>query len=366
VKVSSSNKPIIETTDLGQRLNGREVLRKVNLRIERGEVFALIGPTGSGKTTLLRLLDLIDMPSQGKVYFDGTDVTGAARQRLETRRRMAFVLQKPVVFNASVYDNIAYGLKWRRMNRENVRARVDDVLEMVGLADFRKRNARMLSGGEMQRVAIARAIATEPEVLLLDEPTANLDPVSTARIEELISDIIQRYQTTIVMATHDMSQGQRLAGRVGMLLDGEILQMGGWWEVFNSPRNREMAKFVGIENIIDGVVLASEDNVVTIGTDDSVIEAVSDCAVGEQVHACIRSEEVTLALSRLSSSARNTFTGEITRLTVTGPVARVEINCGFRLVALVTKRSAEEMALEKGKRVYASFKATAVHVIKQE
>lgn len=362
----SADKPIIETADLGQRLNGREVLRNINLRIERGEVFALIGPTGSGKTTLLRLLDLIDLPSQGRVYFNGTDVTGAARQRLETRRRMAFVLQKPVVFNASVYDNIAYGLKWRGMRRDDIHNRLDDVLEMVDLTDFRKRNARMLSGGEMQRVAIARAIATEPEVLLLDEPTANLDPISTAKIEELITDIIQRYQTTIVMATHDMSQGQRLAGRVGMLLNGEIVQTGGWHEAFNSPRNREMANFVGIENIIDGVVLASEDNVVTIGTDDSIIEAVSDCAMGEQVHACIRSEEVTLALSRLSSSARNTFTGEITRLTITGPVARVEIDCGFRLVAMVTRRSAEEMALEKGRQVYASFKATAVHVIKQD
>lgn len=362
----SISENIIETTDLGQRLNGRDVLKNINLRIDRGEVVALIGPTGSGKTTLLRLLDLIDTPSQGKIYFDGTDVTESAGHRLEARRRMAFVLQKPMVFNTSVYDNVAYGLRWRRMSRDDIRNRLDDVLEMVDLADFRKRNARMLSGGEVQRVAIARAIATEPEVLLLDEPTANLDPVSTTRIEELVTDIIQRYHTTIVMATHDMSQGQRLADRVGMLLDGEILQTGGWQEAFNFPRNREMANFVGIENIIDGVVLSSESSVVTIGTDDSIIEAVSDCAVGQKVHACIRSEEVTLSLSRLSSSARNTFAGEITRLTIMGPVARVEIDCGFRLVALVTRRSAEEMPLDKGRQVYASFKATAVHVIKQD
>lgn len=362
----SISETIIETIDLGQRLGGRDVLRNINLRIDRGEVFALIGPTGSGKTTLLRLLDLIDSPSQGRVYFDGTDVTEAAGHRLEARRRMAFVLQKPVVFNTSVYDNVAYGLKWRGTSRDSIRARVDDVLEMVDLADFRKRNARTLSGGEVQRVAIARAIAIEPEVLLLDEPTANLDPVSTVKIESLISDILQRYRTTIVMATHDMSQGQRLAGRVGMLLNGEILQAGGWREAFDTPRNREMANFVGIENIIDGVVLSSEGNVVTIGTNSSVIEAVSDCAVGDKVHACIRSEEVTLALTRLSSSARNSFTGKITRVTSTGPVARVEIDCGFPLVALVTKRSAEEMSLENGRQVHASFKATAVHVIRRD
>jgi molybdopterin-binding protein len=357
---------IIETIDLGQRFNGQDILRDINLQIDRGEVFALIGPTGSGKTTLLRLLDLIDTPSEGKVYFDGTNVTESTGQRLEARRRMGFVLQKPVVFNASVYENIAYGMRWRGISRDNIRSRVDEVLEMVDLAPFHKRNARMLSGGEVQRVAIARAIAAEPEVLLLDEPTANLDPVSTAKIEGLITDIIQRYQTTIVMATHDMSQGQRLAGKVGMLLNGEILQTGGWHEAFNTPRNREMANFVGIENIIDGVVLTSEGNIVTIGTDHSVIEAVSDCAVGDRVHACIRSEEVTLSLSRLSSSARNSFSGEITRITSTGPVARIEIDCGFRLVALITNRSAQEMSLEKGKSIHASFKATAVHVIKQD
>jgi len=127
----SNNEPIIKTTDLGQRLNGRDVLRDINLSIERGEVFALIGPTGSGKTTLLRLLDLIDTPSQGKVYFSGTDVTESGRQRLEARRRMAFVLQKPVVFNASVYDNIAYGLKWRGISRDDIRNRLDEILEMV-------------------------------------------------------------------------------------------------------------------------------------------------------------------------------------------------------------------------------------------
>ncbi len=362
----SVSEPIIETTDLGQRLSEQDVLRNINFRIDRGEVLALIGPTGSGKTTLLRLLDLIDSPSQGRVYFNGTDVTESTRQRLEARRRMAFVLQKPVVFNASVYDNVAYGLRWRGMSRDDIRNRIDEVLELVGLTDFRKRNARMLSGGEVQRVAIARAIAIKPEVLLLDEPTANLDPVSTAKIEELISDIIQRFRTTIVMATHDMSQGQRLAGRVGMLLNGEILQTGAWHEAFNSPRNREMANFVGIENIINGMVLSSEDNVVTISTDHSVIEAVSDCAVGDRVHACIRSEEVTLALARLSSSARNTFTGEIRQIITTGPIARVEIDCGFPLIAMITNRSAEEMSLEKGRKVHASFKATAIHVIRQD
>jgi len=356
---------LIETVDLCQSYGERDILKSINLEVEQGEVFALIGPTGAGKTTLLRLIDLIDMPTWGRIYFDGVDTTTPARVRLEIRRRMSFVLQKPIVFNMSVYDNIACGLKWRGVGKGKIREKVSGILELVGLSTGRNRNARTLSGGEVQRVAIARAIAIEPEVLLLDEPTANLDPVSASKIEELITSIIHRYDTTIIMATHDMSQGQRLADRIGVLVDGEIIQTGSSKDVFTSPRNREVADFVGVENIMDGVIVSNDDKVVTIDIGGRVIEAISDYAVGEEVSACIRPEDITLALSKTSSSARNSFVGEVTRAVSMGPLTRVEIDCGFPLVCLVTKRSAGELDLRKGKQVYATFKATGVHVIKR-
>jgi len=356
--------PLIETVNLCYKRGERDILRNINLQVEPGEVFALIGPTGAGKTTLLRLLDLIDVPTSGKIYFDGIDTAGSAKKRLELRRRMAFVLQKPVVFNLSVYENIAYGLKWRGIRGSKLRSKVEDALEMVGLAAEKDRNARSLSGGEVQRVAIARAIALEPEVLLLDEPTANLDPLSASRIEELIASIIRRYATTIIMATHDMPQGHRLADRVGVLINGELVQTGSSREVFTSPRNREVAEFVGVENIIDGVIVSSEERVVTIESGGRLIEAISDYALGEKVSVCIRPEDITLALTRLSSSARNSFKGEITWVVSMGPLARVEVDCGFPLVALVTRRSAEEMGLTKGKRIYAPLRPPG-HVIKR-
>jgi len=356
---------LIETINLSQGFGERDILKNINLRVDKGEVFALIGPTGAGKTTLLRLIDLIDVPTSGKIYFDGVDTAESARVRLRIRRRMAFVLQKPVVFNMSVYDNIAYGLKWRGIGGSNLRGKVSDVLEMIGLSVDKNRNARTLSGGEVQRVAIARAIVIEPEVLLLDEPTANLDPISASRIEELITSIIQHYTTTIIMATHDMAQGQRLADRIGVLMNGELLQTGNSRDVFTSPRNREVAEFVGVENIIDGIIASNEEEVVTIDSGGRLIEAISDYVSGEEVCACVRPEDITLALSKVSSSARNSFAGEITWVVSMGPLTRVEIDCGLPLVALVTKRSAEELGLEKGKKVYATFKATGVHVIKR-
>jgi len=356
---------LIEIINLSQRYGEQDILKNINLSIERGEVFALIGPTGAGKTTLLRLIDLIDEPTSGKINFDGADTSAPAAVRLNMRRRMAFVLQKPVVFNLSVYDNIAYALRWRGVKGSKLKEKVNRIIDVVGLSDYRNRNARNLSGGEVQRVAIARAIAIEPEVLLLDEPTANLDPLSAARIEELVSSIIRQFATTIIMATHDLSQGQRLADRIGVLMDGELMQTGNAKDVFASPRNKEVAEFVGVENIIDGVIASSEDNIVTIESGGNSIEAISDYSVGEEVCACIRPEDITLALSRISSSARNAFEGEITWLVNMGPLTRVELQCGFPLVAMVTKRSAEEMSLTKGKKVYATFKATGVHVIKR-
>ena len=356
---------LIETINLSQRVGERDILKNINLRVDKGEVLALIGPTGAGKTTLLRLLDLIDMPTSGKVHFDGVDTADSPKVRLEIRRRMAFVLQKPVVFNASVYDNVACGLKWRGVGGDSLREKVTRILEMVGLSADKKRNARTLSGGEAQRVAIARAIVVEPEVLLLDEPTANLDPLSASRIEELIANIIQHYATTVIMATHDMSQGQRLADRIGVLMNGELLQTGDARDVFASPMSRAVAEFVGVENIIEGKVVSSGDGVVTIDGGGRFIEAVSDYDTGDAVGACVRPEDVTLSLSRVSSSARNSFEGEVTWVVAMGPLTRVEVDCGFPLVVLVTKRSAEELGLEKGKRVYATFKATGVHVIKK-
>ncbi|MFQ6122915.1 MAG: ABC transporter ATP-binding protein [Dehalococcoidales bacterium] len=356
---------LIETLNLCQRFGERDILKNINLSVDKGEVFALIGPTGAGKTTLLRLLDLIDVPASGKIYFDGVDTAESARRGLEVRRRMAFVLQKPTVFNLSVYDNIAYGLKWRGVGKSQLGKKVNDILEMVGLSADKNRNARTLSGGEAQRVAIARALVIEPEVLLLDEPTANLDPTSASRIEELIASIMQHYATTIIMATHDMSQGQRLADRIGVLMNGELLQAGSSKDIFTSPRNREVAEFVGVENILNGVIVSSEDKVVTIDIGGRFIEAISDYAVGEEVCACVRPEDITLVLSKVSSSARNSFVGEITWVVSTGALTRVEIDCGFPLIALVTKRSAEELGLEKGKKVFATFKATGVHVIRR-
>lgn len=356
---------LLETIDLYKSANEREILKNINFRVDKGEFLAIIGPTGAGKTTLLRLLNALELPSSGKVMINGKDTAESSKSRLEIRRKMAFVLQKPVVFNMNVFDNIAVGLKWRGVEKSVIRQKTNEMLETIGLSDYGNRNARTLSGGETQRVAIARAVINQPEILLLDEPSANLDPVSSIKIEEFIMDMIRRHDITVIMATHDMSQGQRMADRVAVMLDGEILQTGDWHQVFSSPDSRDIAYFVGVENIIDGEIVSAQDGLVTIKVDGSVIEAISKYPVGEKVSVCIRPEDITISTTRTSTSARNSFAGKITKTVSFGTLTRVTIDCGYNLVVLVTTRSANELDLVKGKKVFASFKATAIHVIKR-
>jgi len=221
----------IELQGVGKSYGSSQILKDIDLKVNEGEVLALIGPTGSGKTTLLRLIDLLEEPSQGSILLDSREVTRLPeKERLKLRRRMAMVFQKPVMFKASVKENVSYGLKVRGIKAPE---KVDEVLKAAGLQGYAHRDATTLSGGEMQRIALARALIVEPEVLLLDEPTANLDPRSAASVEELISGL----QTTVIMATHNMNQCLRLSDRVAVLLEGRRAALGKPAEVLGAKIN---------------------------------------------------------------------------------------------------------------------------------
>jgi len=234
---------MIEAVGVTAMRGGAEILKGVSLRADRGEVLAVIGPTGAGKTTLLRILDLLDPPDGGRVLFDGVDVTEDEGARSAARRRMAMVFQKPTIFNLSVEKNVAYGLSMRGITGAAARDRVRGALRDVGLAGYEDRRPSSLSGGEAQRVALARALVTEPELLLLDEATANLDPRTAEKIEELIEGAVLR-KIAVVMATHDLDQARRLADRVAVLMGGTLVALGSSQEIFEAPGSEEVARFV--------------------------------------------------------------------------------------------------------------------------
>lgn len=357
---------MIRISGLSRRFGDRDVVKGIELEIRRGEIFSLIGPSGSGKTTLLRLIDLLDRPTRGSITFDGMRTDGPEHERRTIRRRIAMVFQKPGVLNTTVEQNISFGLEFRGMERGEIRERVARALEMAGLSGFSQRRAITLSGGEMQRVAIARALVTEPEVLLLDEPTANLDPLSAGIIEDLIVQVNREGKTTVILATHDMAQGQRLAHKMGVLMNGQLVQAGELYEIFYQPVNRAIARFVGIDPIREGIVESSENNLALIAVRGIRIQAVTAHRSGQRVAVCIRPEEVTLTLPDAcgpASSARNCLDGTITQLLPFGPLIRVHVDCGVHITALLTRRSCEDLGLATGIRVRANIKASAVHVI---
>ncbi|MFZ3058977.1 MAG: phosphate ABC transporter ATP-binding protein [Candidatus Methanoperedens sp.] len=225
----------------------KEVLKNINLEIKRGEIFAIIGPSGAGKTTLLRILNLFEKPLSGTLIFNGISLDAGKTGNM--RRRMSLLFQTPSVFNGSVFDNVAYGLKVRGFDKRAIEKKVEDALNTVGLPGMGKEKARMLSGGEAQRMAFARAIVYDPEILLLDEPTSNLDPANVANIEEIIKRIRDERGTTILIATHNIPQVRRIADRVGVLLNGELIEVNSKEGIFTAPEDERSAAFIRGEMI---------------------------------------------------------------------------------------------------------------------
>ena len=225
---------LLEVRSLSKSIGPAKILKGIDLTVERGEILWLIGPTGSGKTTLLRLINLLDEPSTGSIIFDGRMVSGKPEKELLcARRKMAMVFQKPVMFKVSVEANVSYGLRMRGRvdatdaigGKMSVSDRVEEALAAVGLSGYRSRDANTLSGGETQRIALARALILQPDLLLLDEPTANLDPGSAASIDSLLQSLAGS-RTAVILATHNMQQCRKLAGRVAVLQAGRLMAVG--------------------------------------------------------------------------------------------------------------------------------------------
>ncbi len=227
-----------------RKVYDREVLRVDNLALRKGQIYGVIGPSGAGKSTFLRIINLLTSPDSGSILIHGKEVPRNGAERLALQRRMSMVFQKTLLFRDTVWNNVAYGLRARGFDRTEIGRRVRELLEQVGMTDLSLQRADTLSGGEAQRVAIARAVAFEPELLLLDEPTANLDPCNIEMIENMVVKLNSSKSITVVVVTHNIFQAHRIAREVIFINQGNIVEMGETEQIFSAPREELTRAYV--------------------------------------------------------------------------------------------------------------------------
>jgi molybdopterin-binding protein len=350
---------LLEIQNLSKKYEGKNVLEDISIFLEKGTTLGLIGPTGCGKTTLLRIINLIEPPSSGKIIFNGQEIPKTKKEQIDIRRKIGLVFQKPIVFKGTVYDNICYGLKIRGENETSYHDKIKNLLDSLGLSGYEKRDASTLSGGETQRMALARALVTEPDLLLLDEPTANLDPQSTEKIENFMEKLRDERETTIIIATHNLIQGQHLADEI-LILNKKIMQIGEPEEVFRRPKNKFVAEFVGVKNVKRGNSRKVEDKLTLI--EIGVISIYSSSTLEGNVYMSIRPEEITLSREKVQTSALNEFKGEIKEIKDSGGILNLKIDVGEIFSVYMTRKSFADMNLTLGSPVWLQFKASAVNV----
>jgi len=342
---------------------GTEIVNVPHLDVAEGEVLVIIGPNGAGKSVLLETLALLQRPTEGRVLFEGEPVAGRG---LALRRRMAVVFQDPLLLRRSVAQNVAVGLRLRGVPLSVRRERAAFWMQRFGIAHLANRSASTLSGGEAQRTGLARAFALQPEVLLLDEPFSALDEPTREEILDDLSAALWETGVTTVFVTHDRGEAMRLGGRMAVLMNGEVRQMGPTAGIFASPVDREVAAFVGVETIVPGRVCSLDRGLALVEVAGCRMEVASTIEAGGEVLVCLRPEDVVLSPAENPpgpTSARNRIPAVVQRIVNAGFQVRVELDAGFPLVVLITKQSLEELSLGPGSRVAASFKATAAHLI---
>jgi tungstate transport system ATP-binding protein len=358
--------PLLEIRNLAVSRGGSPVLRIPSFVLHRNETVALIGPNGTGKSSfLMALAGLLPLES-GEIFFrQQAIVPGFAST--EYRRKIAMAFQEPLLFDTTVFDNVAVGLKLRHLGSREIDDRVKSCLDRFRIAHLADRSARKLSGGEAQRTSLARAFAINPEIILLDEPFVALDPPARQALSDDLEQVLRETGTAAILTTHDQMDALRLADRMVVMQQGKIVQSGTPSSVHTRPANEFVATFVGMENIFTGTVTGADNGLFSVSVAGLTMAIMGDGVPNEAVVICIRPEHVSISLTNpdAKTSTRNIFPCTVSKIIQLGLYTKVYLDCGFPLVVSITNQSLESLALQTGSRVFASFKATSVHVFRK-
>ncbi len=330
---------ILRLEGIRKEYGAKPVLDIDALEVEKGSVHALVGPNGSGKTTLLEIAALISRPTHGSVSLLGEDCTADDRTRRRLRREVTLVDQNPYLFDTTVYRNMTFGLEARGVNRREIPGRVEEALDSVGLSPLAGRRASGLSAGEIQRIALARALALGPALLLLDEPTANVDLYHVQILENLVTKAVDRMGATVIFATHSLDQSYRLAGTIHHLVEGRLSA--------TPPENH----FFGIAGEEEG------ETVVRLAPGVCIV--LPEARKGD-IHFSIPPEEVVLSKDPPRSRARNTFQGRVKAMSDDGGRIQVTVDVGVNIVSVVTPKALDSLDLKVGDTISASVEVFSI------
>ena len=347
---------MIEIKNLAVNL-GTFLLEDINLSIEPGEYFIILGPTGAGKTILLESIAGLHPIKSGEIWLNGREVT-----KLEAEKRgIGFVYQDYALFpHLSVKGNLLFGLKQKRRSKGERQLIVEWVTGLLGVSHLLERNPSTLSGGERQKVALARALSISPQVLLLDEPLSALDPHAREGVQQELRQIHHRLKATIVHVTHDFEEAIALGDRIAVLSEGRILQVGTPEQIFRQPNSEFVARFAMSRNIFAGEVRDADDGHATITIEGLKLDVVTE--LRGKLHASLRPEDILISQEPLRSSARNCLRGTITHINDRGSTLYLTVSTPLDFICLLTRRSFEEMGLRVGEEACITFKASAIHV----
>ncbi|MFC2036269.1 ATP-binding cassette domain-containing protein [Chloroflexota bacterium] len=347
---------MIEIRDLSVKL-GNFLIKDMTFDVQDGEYFVLLGPTGSGKTVLLESIAGLKSLEAGQIKINGRDVTSL---NLENRN-IGFAYQDYVLYHhLSVRDNISFGLQWKRKTRREIEESVDRVVELLGIRHLLERRPWTLSGGESQKIALARAIAITPDLLLLDEPLSAVDPQTKQDYERELKALQNRLRLTTIHVTHSFEEAIAIGDHIAVLRDGKILQMGTPEQIFRHPSSEFVAWFLMTKNIFEGEVRSNSKEQSTFYMDGAELVVVTP--LRGRAHASIRPEDIVISGEPFNSSILNSFEGTITGIAARGSVVHVTVNVPPEFVCFIFHRSLEEMGLEREKKVFIAFKASAVNV----
>ena len=353
---------MVELRNVTKRFGAYEALKEASFEIRAGEFMTFLGPSGCGKTTCLRLISGFDTPTSGQIFLDGKDLTFEPPYRRDVNQ----VFQNYALFpHLTIYENIAFGLRMKKVPAAQIRERVDRVVKMTSLEDFTTRKPAQLSGGQRQRVALARAIVCEPKVLLLDEPLSALDAKLRTQMRVELKQLQKKLGITFIFVTHDQEEALTMSDRVAVLNAGRVEQIGTVNEIYYKPATRFVASFIGESNIVEAEILRSEGEFLHCRLEGGLELDVRTPKppAHSQILLSLRPEKIRL--TRENPGGRNSFPGTIEMEIFKGAVddLTISVQGGLQLGAVLTNDGQAESDLHEGERVFVRIQPEDIHIV---